>query len=223
MAIDVRMTATLSADQEIADSQNITVDNFYDLNGDPVLGSVLGSTNMGQQITFSSASAIINVTINGEDADGSIVSETLIATAATTHVTTGYFRKVDSILVNAASGQSTTVAWKIASGGITRSVVINWRSAPFELSVVSTPPDGSTSSTATGKIEYTTFDPLGDYDGAGFSNAALWVDVTGVGGATYSDLFLGAPLIAARGELIHVDEDGPIPWLFMFLQGDTYT
>lgn len=218
MALEVRLTATL-ADLEIADSQTITAGNSFDLTN-----TTLGDSGLAQQLTFTpTPSASIDVTITGTDADGNPTVEILNEVSAAAHVSEDYFATVSSIVVNTGTATATVVEWAIETGGITKSIPVNSRSSPFGLSITSTPFDGVTSTLGTGTIEYTVFDPEDDYSDIGFSNSALWVDVEGLQNASYVDDFLSGAVTAVRGEIFHVSLTSPIKWLFVFLQGDTYT
>ena len=117
----------------------------------------------------------ITFTVTGTDQDGKTVSEVITGSNGGTAVSTVYFKTVTQIAASGAVTGDVEVGWLAASGFSTKSIPVNWRQSPFNMTVAA----DLTTSTGTFGVQYTVDGPQEDYTNS-FGVDANWRDAAGL-------------------------------------------
>ena len=144
------------------------------LDGALVSGGVATAT-AAQIISIEGAgnSATVVFTITGTDADGNSRSEDVTGLNANTVTTTGYFKTVTAISVDAAITGNAEIGWLAADGMVTKTVPLDYRQNGFAATVGFN--ELVTGMTLSG--QYTLDDPQ-DSSLTSFQDSAWWVAIT---------------------------------------------
>jgi len=204
-----------------SDANGISVDQTTSGAADLTITGVLAS---GGVATIAEAQKVliegvgdndeVNFTITGTDADGHVMSETLVGADSGTVTTAAAFKTVTTIAVDSAVDGNVEIGVLNTNGLIGPSVPVNWRQSPFNISLSAEElKDGGTAF-----IQYTVDDPTATYTN-GFSTDANWVSgPAAVANITDSgDDAIDYPIRAVRGILTVGDADST--WKFTFIQG----
>ena len=215
MRARVITTAVLSNDDNgICALQTIGSATTMALDGALVSGGVATMAE-AQIITLDSVGndAGITFTVAGADADGTTHSEAVTGGNATTAVTTVYFKTVTSITTSGATADDVKVGPLAANGMVTKSVPMNWRQSPFNMSLSAEElVNGATTS-----AQYTVDAPQDTYTNS-YSDDANWRNVVGLNGLTATDdSNIAFPVRSVRG--IITTGTTTATWKFTFIQG----
>ena len=208
-------TTTLSNDDDgIAELQTIASATTMTLDGALVSGGIATMAE-AQIITIDSVGNDSGITfaVAGTDADGATHTETVTGGNAGAVTTTAYFKTVISITTSGATADDVKVGPLAANGMVTKSIPVNWRQSPFNMSLSAEELlDGGTAS-----AQYTVDDPTASYTNS-YSDDANWQNVVGLTTVTTSDdSNIAFPVRAVRGILTVGDADST--WKFTFIQG----
>lgn len=217
LSIVIEIAGLNDDDDGIAQNQSTGGAGNLDLNGVLVVDGV-GIAKEAQQVVLTTTSNLstVSFTITGTDADGKTLSEIIVVgpTSGNPVKTTGYFKTVTQIFASASQGNGVEAGWVAVNGGITKSIPVNSRQSPFNMSVSAQEivEDGTTIS-----VQHTVDDPQATHIGR-FATDANWLDtlnITDVTGTTESNIAF--PVAAVRG--IVTLGSASAQWIFTFLQG----
>lgn len=215
MRAKVIQTVALSDDADgIATSQTPSGAGSLTLDGALVSGGV-GVFPEAQIITVTWAGndTARTLTVTYKDADGNSQTGTIAGANATTSASTFYAKSISDISIDAASAGALTVGATAASGMVTKSVPVNWRQSPFNMSLTAQ----LTAGTGTVSAQYTVDAPEDSYTN-GYSNDANWRNTLGLTAVTATDESnIAFPVRAVRG--IQTVGSATGTWKFTFMQG----
>lgn len=123
----------------------------------------------------------ITFTVTGDDADGTEQSEVVTGANNGTAVTAAFFKTVNQIAASGAVTGNVEVGWLEADGAVTRSLVTNWRSSPYNQSLFTV-----ITGTLTYTVQHTEDAPEASYTNT-FSTDATWRSTTGLAALTATD------------------------------------
>jgi hypothetical protein len=131
--IKIALTFTVDPDG-IALSQTPGGAGNLTLNGALVSGGV-ATLDAAQKVSITSVAneTAKNFTITGTDSDGRDLSETIAGGNIATVKTSGYFKTVTQVAVDAATVGAVTVG--SGNEGATQTIPADWRENPFELAI----------------------------------------------------------------------------------------
>ncbi|MEE9303618.1 MAG: hypothetical protein V3U84_07505 [Thiotrichaceae bacterium] len=213
LSIVIEIAGLTNDDDGIAQNQIAGPGNL-NLNGALVVDGVAIAVE-AQQVVLTSASNLstVNFTITGTDADGKTFSETIIGPNNTNVKTASYFKTVTQIFASASLGTGVKVGWVAANGGITKSISVNSRQSPFNMSVSAQ----EIVSGGTVSVQHTVDDPQATHIGR-FATDANWLDTLNITDVTEtSESNIAFPVQAVRG--IVTIGTSATSWIFTFLQG----
>jgi len=208
-------TTTLSDDDNgIAESQtpvgagSLTLDGALVVDGVAIMAEAQTIT-----VDWTGADAARTLTVTYKDADDNEQTGTIAGANATTSQSTFFAKEVSDMSIDAASAGAIFAGVLAADGMVTRSVPVNWRQSPFNMSLSAEElADGGTVT-----VQYTVDAPQDAYTN-GFSTDANWRDTVGLTLITVTDdSNIAFPVRAVRGQLTIGDADST--WKFTFVQG----
>lgn len=118
-------------------------------------------------------------TVTGLDPNGITVSEDITGPSSTTVVSTYYYSRIDSIVIDGAATGNITSGFSASRGMKSSAIPLNVKQTPFNVALQF----DLTAGTMTVDVEYTMDDPQGAY-ATSFDVNANWTNVTGMGAIT---------------------------------------
>jgi len=177
-------TVTLSNDADgIAESQTPSGAGSLTLDGALVTGGVAIIAE-AQIITvdWTGNDTARTLTVTYKDADDNPQTGTIAGANATTSQSTFFAKEISDISIDAASAGAIFIGTLAVDGMVTKSVPVNWRQSPFNMSLSAEELiDGGTAS-----AQYTVDAPQDSYTN-GFSEDANWRNVVGLTTVTVTD------------------------------------